>query len=74
MSDTTTPAPGNVITNLNVATLINIVRCVDYAAEQGAYKGWDTIMGVKRTRDEVQAFLDSLPKDQTTPESAPSAE
>ena len=46
---------GNVSLNLN--DLKNVVNVIDYAAAQGALKGWDTIRQVMEVREKVAVFL-----------------
>lgn len=43
--------------NLNLNDLKNVVNVIDYAAAQGAFKGWDTIRQVMEVREKVAVFL-----------------
>jgi len=43
--------------NLNLNDLKNVVNVIDYAAAQGAFKGWDTIRQVMEIREKVAVFL-----------------
>lgn len=46
---------GNISLNLN--DLKNVINVIDYAAAQGAFKGWDTIRQVMEVREKVAVFL-----------------
>lgn len=53
---TTTP-------NISVQDLQAAVQIIDYAADQGAFKGWGVITQVKAIRDRLDAFVAAtLPK------------
>lgn len=43
--------------NLNIVDLKNLLSVVDYAAQQGAFKGWETINQVLQVREKLAAFL-----------------
>jgi len=45
---------------LQVQDLQNLLQVVDYAAEQGAFKGWNTISQVFAVRQKLNAFLQSI--------------
>ena len=48
--------------SLTLVDLRNVLQVVDYAAQQGAFKGWDVINNVKVVRDRLAAFVSaSLP-------------
>lgn len=48
--------------SINIADLQNIVRVIDHACEQGAFKGWAVIEQVFALRSKVAAFVEaSLP-------------
>jgi hypothetical protein len=55
--------PQQVQLDLNV--LNNILQIVDYACEQGAFRGWASINGVKAERDKLATFLEAIPKPKT---------
>lgn len=40
----------------------NVVIIIDYAADQGAFKGWDTIQKVQTVRSRLLAVLAAEPK------------
>jgi hypothetical protein len=42
--------------SLNVTDIADAVKVIDYAAEQGAYKGWQNIRQVLALRDRLDAF------------------
>lgn len=43
--------------NLNVTDIADAVRIIDYAAEQGAYRGWHNIRQIMILRDKLDAFV-----------------
>ena len=43
--------------NLNLNDLRNMVNIIDYAAQQGSFKGWETIRQVMEVREKVALFL-----------------
>lgn len=45
---------------LSVGDIENLVKAIDYAAAQGAYKGWDVISEVQGYRNRAVAFILSL--------------
>lgn len=42
----------------SIQDIANLVQIIDYAANQGAFKGWDTIRQVIEVRDKAQAFIE----------------
>ena len=42
---------------LNLVDLKNTLSVIDYAASQGAFKGWETITQVLQVREKLAAFL-----------------
>lgn len=42
---------------LNIADIQNAIRIIDYAADQGAFKGWNTIEQVLIVRNRMNEFL-----------------
>lgn len=46
-------------TSLNVNDILNAVKIIDFAAEQGAFKGWSTIEQVLIVRNRLNGFLSS---------------
>ncbi len=42
---------------LQVIDIENAVKAIDYASEQGAYKGWNTIQEVLTIRNKLVLFL-----------------
>ncbi len=53
---------------LNIQDIVNIVQIVDYAANQGAFKGFDTMRNVIEVRDRIDAWVQSLPQNNETDE------
>lgn len=51
----TTTAP--VQPNISINDLHSAVQIIDYAADQGAFKGWGVIEQVKTIRDRLNAFV-----------------
>jgi hypothetical protein len=45
---------------LSVADIQNAIRVIDYAAEQGAFKGWGTIEQVLAVRNRMNEFLKAV--------------
>ena len=43
--------------SLNVTDIADAVKIIDYAAEQGAYRGWDNIRQILAVRDRLDAFV-----------------
>ena len=42
--------------SLGIQDIQNAVRIIDYAADQGAFKGWQTIEQVQNVRNRLAAF------------------
>ena len=42
--------------SLGIQDIQNAVRIIDYAADQGAFKGWQTIEQVQTVRNRLAAF------------------
>jgi hypothetical protein len=55
MSDTANTAPAGV--PLELSDISNAVQIIDFAADQGAFKGWKTIEQVLGVRQRLNAFL-----------------
>jgi hypothetical protein len=49
--------PQNV--NLNVSDIADAVKVIDFACEQGAFRGWETIRQVHGVRERLGAFVDA---------------
>ena len=43
--------------NLNIDDISDAVKIIDYASEQGAFKGWDTIRQILIVRDKLNNFV-----------------
>ena len=43
--------------NLNITDIGDAVKIIDYAAEQGAFKGWTNIRQILVLRDRLEAFV-----------------
>lgn len=50
---------------LNVTDVENAVKVIDFAAEQGAFKGWGTINEVLNVRNRLVLFLRSVKPENT---------
>jgi hypothetical protein len=50
-------APEAAQPNININDLQAAVQIIDYAADQGAFKGWGVIEQVKVIRDRLNAFV-----------------
>ncbi|MEM5877667.1 MAG: hypothetical protein QXF12_02180 [Candidatus Aenigmatarchaeota archaeon] len=46
--------------NLNLNDLKNILIIIDYAADNGAFKGWANIRKVLELRDKLEKFINSV--------------
>lgn len=46
--------------NLNLNDLKNILIIIDYAADNGVFKGWANIKKVMELRDKLESFLNSV--------------
>jgi hypothetical protein len=44
-------------TTLNVTDIVDAVKIIDYAAEQGAFRGWQNIRQIMIVRDRLEAFV-----------------
>jgi hypothetical protein len=44
---------------LNVTDIVDAIKIIDYAAEQGAFKGWQNIRQILTVRDRLEAFVAS---------------
>lgn len=42
----------------SIQDIANLVQIIDYAANQGAFKGWDTIRQVQAVRDKAAGFIE----------------
>lgn len=42
--------------NLNITDIADAVKIIDYAAEQGAFKGWGNIRQILIVRDRLEMF------------------
>lgn len=45
---------------LDATDIQNAVTVIDYAAEQGAFRGWDTIIKVLNVRNQLFAFVSAI--------------
>ena len=43
--------------SLGIADIQNALRIIDYAAEQGTFKGWNTMQQVFSVRQRLDAFV-----------------
>lgn len=59
---------------INLADLQNVVRVLDHACEQGAFKGWQVIEQVFTLRAKIANFVAaSLPPEEAKPKAKPAA-
>lgn len=63
MSDTSSvlPADENDSPSLNIVDIQNAVSVIDHAAEQGAFRTWDTIIKVLEVRNRLAKFVEAAP-------------
>lgn len=70
--------PESTEATLNVTDIADLLKIVDYAADQGAYRGWANIRQVLAVRDRVEKFVVSTvglnKPDAALPEAAPTAD
>ena len=77
MSEITTPevAEQAEAPTINLVDIQNAVRVIDFAAEQGAFKGWQTIEQVLAVRNKLNAFVSAVaPAEEVVEEEAPVVE
>lgn len=61
--------------SLGIVDIQNALKIIDFASEQGAFKGWSTIKQVMSVRDKFEAFVafaaanDAASAEETAPES-----
>lgn len=65
----TASAPESV---LGLNDIQNAVKVIDFAAEQGAFRGWETIEKVLEVRTRLNNFLSAAAAQQDTPPAATS--
>ncbi len=53
----TVQAPENGAPTLNVVDIQNAVAVIDHAADNGAFRTWDTIVKVLEVRNKLSAFV-----------------
>ena len=60
MSDVNqTPAATETPATISILDLANVVKIIDYAADQGAFKGWTVIEQVAGVRQKINAFVEA---------------
>ena len=52
---------------LNVTDIADAVKIIDFAAEQGAFKGWNNIRQILAIRDRLDAFTIAANAEVNTP-------
>ncbi len=67
MSDTT-EAP-----SLEIVDIVNAIKIIDYACEQGAFKGWEVISQVNSVRTRLKTFADHATEQDRAREAAEAA-
>ena len=55
MTDTTAPQPD--APSLGLVDIQNALKVIDFACDQGAFKGWSTIEQVQLVRTKLAAFV-----------------
>lgn len=57
---------------INITDLENVVKIIDHAADQGAFKGWAVVEQVLAVRNKIQAFVAAAqPQEQEAPAETP---
>lgn len=51
------PAPAFEAPSLGIQDIQNVLKIIDFAADQGVFKGWQTIQQVFSVREKVAAFV-----------------
>jgi hypothetical protein len=60
MSDVNqTPDTNEAPATISILDLANVVKIIDYAADQGAFKGWTVIEQVAGVRSKINAFVEA---------------
>jgi hypothetical protein len=59
---------------ISVIDLQNVVKIIDYAAEQGAFKGWEVIRQVAAVREKINVFVEAAAAAQAAQEEAAKAQ
>jgi hypothetical protein len=54
----TAPAADN--PSLSTTDILNAVKVIDFACDQGAFKGWNTLENVARVRAKLLGFLQAV--------------
>ena len=74
MTDATQPVTPTA-PSIDLVDLQNAVKVIDYACEQGAFKGWQVIEQVISVREKLANFLKAAtpPAEETAAEEAPAA-
>ncbi|CAM6054940.1 unnamed protein product [Sphagnum tenellum] len=57
---TETPTTAAPDAALSITDIQNAIRVIDYAADQGAFKGWETIQQVLVVRNRMNDFLKAV--------------
>ncbi len=57
MSEATQDTAAPTAPSIELADLQNAVKIIDYACEQGAFKGWQVIEQVISVREKIATFL-----------------
>jgi hypothetical protein len=76
MTDTAAEVQQTEAPTLGLQDIENTLKIIDFAAEQGAFKGWNTIQQVLAVRGKIAAFLTyaqenaEQPAEDTTPADA----
>lgn len=60
--------------SLSLNDIQNAVKVIDFAADQGAFKGWKTIEQVLVVRQRLNSFLEAASAGQPAPEGEATAE
>lgn len=60
MSDVNqTPDTNETPATISILDLANVVKIIDYAADQGAFKGWTVIEQVAGVRQKINTFVEA---------------
>lgn len=70
MNEDTAQVDGSKAPTITVDDIANAVQIIDYAADQGAFRGWKTIEQVLTVRARLQNFLEAAQAQQKALEEA----
>jgi hypothetical protein len=61
------------VPSLEVTDIQNAIKIIDFACDQGAFKGWNVIKQVNGVRERLNAFAEFVESQKSEEEAAPQA-